>query len=608
MVDEYDPDPGRLNYTQHNIYLNFIQSYGRLPPTKPITIHQKALFTFWMSTAIFWLLIQLAKLYAHLKIEEKAEKSGKYEEGTKCKNDEVEQEENIDLVKLNNRTRRYADVTDITMKANCHDAGSVEAQLLDDIGKAAPPKKHMLLYKNFVTKFLEISLSVDEKQPTLERFLAKMVVFGCILFYIWLCDYLHIWPKIEKQYSRDMFVFLFFVLVFVAVVFSIRKTKDKLLNRDQTEEWKGWMQVQFVWYHYYDAQETFNSIRCYVGAYVWMTGFGNYIYFSTRKDYSILRLLEMLFRLNFLVFCVMAVSNHEFVRYYICAMHTYWFLSVWAVMVVMNRYNDNQSFVLLKFAIYFFINAMIFNVPGLSHKVFTPFLWALHDADGTLRYWIYRAVLDHWSTIVGMFIAFNFERFENFLSYLDEDNSKTKVQREFMRYSITAVLLLILVAWFHYVLLLPKHVYLGLHPYTSPIPIVIYTWLRNMHPVLRTHYLNLFSWLGKITLETYLAQIHIYMMGNAKVLVVYLPGYPMLNFTISTLVYISVSYTLFHLTVFFRSYIFPRNGNVVIKNIVIGTLWMGSCYLTSYMLTKLQVWSSEKSGLEFLRWKIKKYN
>ena len=35
-----------------------------------------------------------------------------------------------------------------------------------------------------------------------------------------------------------------------------------------------WLQVQFVWYHYFDAQEVFNSIRCYIGAYVWMTGFG----------------------------------------------------------------------------------------------------------------------------------------------------------------------------------------------------------------------------------------------------------------------------------------------------------------------------------------------
>jgi len=50
-------------------------------------------------------------------------------------------------------------------------------------------------------------------------------------------------PKTDKQYSRDMYTFLFALLVLVALVFTVRKTPQKLLNRDQTEEWKGWMQV-----------------------------------------------------------------------------------------------------------------------------------------------------------------------------------------------------------------------------------------------------------------------------------------------------------------------------------------------------------------------------
>ena len=33
-----------------------------------------------------------------------------------------------------------------------------------------------------------------------------------------------------------------------------------------------------MWYHYFDAQEVFNSIRCYIAAYVWMTGFGKRIF------------------------------------------------------------------------------------------------------------------------------------------------------------------------------------------------------------------------------------------------------------------------------------------------------------------------------------------
>lgn len=67
---------------------------------------------------------------------------------------------------------------------------------------------------------------------------------------------------------------------------------------------------------------------------------GNFSYFWVKKDYSLFRLLRMMFRLNFLVFVVMAVTNNEFVRYYVCAMHTYWFLTVYVMMAVLKSYNE----------------------------------------------------------------------------------------------------------------------------------------------------------------------------------------------------------------------------------------------------------------------------
>ena len=57
------------------------------------------------------------------------------------------------------------------------------------------------------------------------------------------------------------------------------KACDDLLNRDQTEEWKGWMQFVFLLYHYYHAEEVYNSIRIMITCYVWMTGFGNFSFF-----------------------------------------------------------------------------------------------------------------------------------------------------------------------------------------------------------------------------------------------------------------------------------------------------------------------------------------
>ena len=48
-----------------------------------------------------------------------------------------------------------------------------------------------------------------------------------------------------QSYSRDVLTFIFVVLTMVAAWKSMRKYKaPDMLNRWQTEEWKGWMQVR----------------------------------------------------------------------------------------------------------------------------------------------------------------------------------------------------------------------------------------------------------------------------------------------------------------------------------------------------------------------------
>lgn len=116
----------------------------------------------------------------------------------------------------------------------------------------------------------------QNSRPSFDSFLSSVATFGSIMFFYYLCDDDHFFAASERTYSRDLFWFLVLLLFSVAAVFTRRDTADKILNREQTEEWKGWMQVMFVWYHYFKAAETYNAVRVFIAAYVWMTGFGEY--------------------------------------------------------------------------------------------------------------------------------------------------------------------------------------------------------------------------------------------------------------------------------------------------------------------------------------------
>lgn len=77
-------------------------------------------------------------------------------------------------------------------------------------------------------------------------------------------------------------------LTAVALGSSLQPVRTPLLlNRPQTEEWKGWMQVLFLLYHYFEARELYNAIRIFIAGYVWMTGYGNFSYYYRTGDFSI---------------------------------------------------------------------------------------------------------------------------------------------------------------------------------------------------------------------------------------------------------------------------------------------------------------------------------
>ena len=287
----------------------------------------------------------------------------------------------------------------------------------------------------------------------------------------------------------------------------------------------------------------------------------------------------MLFRLNFLVIIVTLVTNNQYMLYYICAMHTFWFLSVYAMMRPYEHLNENRHVMILKMCIYAGVVFIIYDL-GAAEIVFTPFKFLL-GFNGSLHEWKFRSGLDHYATLFGMICAYNHPNFEKLLAFVERETITRKqlITKHAIRIGIALAFIVLVAIWYTQVYSLEKYAYNKLHPYTSIIPILAYIYFRNLFPNLRNRYAFMFTWLGKITLETYIAQLHIYMQGNAKELIVYLHGYPLLNFALATVIYLFFSYHLFNITGTISGYLLPREMITLGKKVGVAAIWILCSYV-----------------------------
>ncbi|KAK4947347.1 hypothetical protein LTR10_013715 [Elasticomyces elasticus] len=290
----------------------------------------------------------------------------------------------------------------------------------------------------------------------------------------------------------------------------------QILSRDQTEEWKGWMQIIILLYHYFSMSKVlwvYQFVRLLVAAYIFMTAWGHTMYFIRTNDFSLRRVVNVLMRTNLLNVILAYVMGTQYDLYYFPVLASVWFLIVW---IIVPRASSSGARV-RPFFLRLALSITIVSIIRSKSAALEGWLNGL-DSLGpgvfniNAREFLFRFSLDAYIAYFGMVVAFFYSLF-----------GATSGQESFgvAHWSFSPTKLIMLVAACNlvgYMLFCGrfsnKYDYNRWHPFISPLPVMAFVVLRNSTARLSTSYSRLFAWFGRCSLETFVLQYHIWLAAD----------------------------------------------------------------------------------------------
>jgi N-acetylneuraminate 9-O-acetyltransferase len=357
---------------------------------------------------------------------------------------------------------------------------------------------------------------------------ATLVFLGALL-YCFYADRTQIFDKANKYYT-DLEFFRLCEIVVVLGLLSIRRSvaappakpgqvmganpDQPVLSRDQTDEWKGWMQFAILIYHWTGASKVlwiYEAIRVMVAAYLFQTGFGHTVFFFKKGDFSLKRAAGVLVRLNLLSCALPYIMRTDYLFYYFAPLVSFWFLVVYLTMRVGNQYNQNLTFLIAKILASAALVTGFVMIPGPLEVIF----WVIEKTcriHWNLYEWRFRVFLDMFIVYWGMFAGLLYCK-------LMEKNNPIVSSRSWplLRRAAIGASAVLLPGYFLLIQRSPsKNDYNWWQPYISIIPIFAFVVLRNATQGLRNFHSSIFAWIGKCSLETFTFQFHIWLAGDTR--------------------------------------------------------------------------------------------
>ena len=373
---------------------------------------------------------------------------------------------------------------------------------------------------------------VSKLRPcTISRIRAVAVLAGVAL-YCFHADRMPIFERVAKLVNVQVFCILcaFFLVAGMCITGKCKAQLDEkvghdtptasaaVLPREQTEEWKGWMQLLILLYHYFGMSQVlwvYKIVRLLVGSYLFLTGFGHATYLLKTNDFSLRRFAFVLVRINLLSYLLAFTMGTHHVFYYFPALASFWYIITWVTIRQASGQGSSLRQGITSVVVSMTLLCMVLRLRGVLNfilRVSESVGMASIDTDEML----FRIELDVLPPYSGMLVACFFERWHWPLVSLSM-LPQTIINRLRLYGVVTAAVAMIF--YLSYLLglrLADKQTSNAFHQLTSICPILSFIILRNATPGLRSHYSVPLAWLGRHSLETFVLQYHIWLAADTK--------------------------------------------------------------------------------------------
>lgn len=426
--------------------------------------------------------------------------------------------------------------------------------------------------------------AVGVHNPAPPSALVALAKLGIIMAYFYLCDRTNFFMKENKYYSEWSFWLPVGYVFVLGLFFTDQSRSNRVLHREQTNEWKGWMQLVILVYQVTGASKVlpiYMLVRALVSAYLFLTGYGHFYYTWKTGDTGLVRYFRVIFRLNFLTVVLCLTMNRPYQFYSFIPLVSFWYTLMFSIFALPPHIIPSSShtvetkpyqylYIAVKVIGLLVIVTVLYMSEVFFQKIFVTRPWkALFvNSDDDIHQWWLQWKQDRYSMAYGIIFALAYLLAQRY--NLLDDNNHSNLFTPGISLSATLLAFIGLGSYVTFTFFCTNSFDCNeIHSYVAFLPIVSYIILRNVSGALRMRHSSMFAWFGSITLELFASQSHIWLAADTHGVLVLIPSAPILNLILTSYIFVCTAHEIHKLTGIILPYAVPDDWKSVLRNFAI---------------------------------------